>query len=135
MELFENINAVGVMTLLGVALFAVLFLQSGIDKVLDWKGNMSWLTGHFEKTFLAGTVPVLLGIVTVLELIAGGACAYGVVEMVIYNASGFAEIGLVLSGTNLLMLFAGQRIAKDYPGAAVLASYFLFALVLLFFLG
>jgi hypothetical protein len=28
---------------------------------------------------------------------------------------------------NLVLLFAGQRIAKDYPGAATLAAYFIVA--------
>ena len=34
-------------------LVAILFIQSGLDKVFDWKGNLEWLTGHFSKTFLA----------------------------------------------------------------------------------
>jgi putative oxidoreductase len=38
-------------------------------------------------------------------------------------------IGLGLSGLALVMLFFGQRVAKDYPGAAVLASYFGVALI------
>ncbi len=25
----------------------IVFLQSGIDKVFDWKGNLSWLKEHF----------------------------------------------------------------------------------------
>ena len=32
------------------AMVAILFLQSGLDKALDWKGNLAWLTGHFAKS-------------------------------------------------------------------------------------
>ena len=50
------------------ALFvAILFIQSGLDKVFDWKGNLGWLTGHFSKTFVAGMVPMML--VTITEVI------------------------------------------------------------------
>ena len=28
----------------------VTFLQSGIDKLLDWKGNVSFITGHFKNS-------------------------------------------------------------------------------------
>ena len=28
-------------------LVAILFIQSGLDKGFDWKGNLEWLTGHF----------------------------------------------------------------------------------------
>jgi hypothetical protein len=51
------------------ALFtAILFIQSGLNKVFDWKGNLEWLTGHFSKTFVAGMVPMMLATITVLEI-------------------------------------------------------------------
>ena len=54
-------NAPSVATLLlriFVSLFlAILFLQSGIDKVVDRRGNLEWLKGHFAKSPLAGMVP------------------------------------------------------------------------------
>ena len=53
------------------AFFAILFLQSGIDKIVDRRGNLDWLSGHFAKSPLAGMVPILFGILTVLELAAG----------------------------------------------------------------
>ena len=36
------------------AFLAILFLQSGIDKVVDRSGNLEWLTGHFASSPLAG---------------------------------------------------------------------------------
>ena len=34
-------------------------------------------------------------------------------------------IGLLIAALNFLALFLGQRIAKDYEGAAVLVNYFI----------
>ena len=54
-----------------LAFFAILFLQSGIDKVTDRKGNLEWLTGHFSKSPIADHVPLLLSVLTGMELLAG----------------------------------------------------------------
>jgi len=39
--------------LLVLAFLAITFLQSGYDKIKDWKGNVAWLNGHFANTVLA----------------------------------------------------------------------------------
>ena len=31
---------------------AITFVQSGLDKILDWKGNLSWLKRSFCKNSL-----------------------------------------------------------------------------------
>ncbi|MCS6795709.1 MAG: DoxX family protein, partial [Raineya sp.] len=64
------------------AFLAILFLQSGFDKVLDWKGNLSWLKGHFAKTFLKNSVPLLLGIITITEVASGVLSAVGFVHLI-----------------------------------------------------
>ena len=119
--------------ILGSAFLAVLFLQSGIDKVVDRRGNMEWLTGHFHTSLLAGLVPVLLTIVTVTELVAGALSAIGAAALLVGIVS-IAAAGAVVSALSLLMLFIGQRLAKDYAGAAVLVPYFLLALFVLYLL-
>jgi uncharacterized membrane protein YphA (DoxX/SURF4 family) len=111
------------------AFFAVLFLQSGLDKVFDWKGNLGWLSGHFEKSPLRRAVPLMLLAVTLTECVAGLASAFGLVALLLGRGPAAGVIGLGLSGLALVMLFFGQRVAKDYPGAAVLASYFGVALI------
>jgi hypothetical protein len=109
-----------------IALFhAILFLQSGLDKVWDYKGNLSWLTGHFAHSPLAGSVPLLLPVITLSETAAGLLCAAGVVQLLATQSGTLAYWGLVLSALSLLMLFFGQRIAKDYAGAATLVPYFI----------
>lgn len=115
--------------------FAILFLQSGIDKITDRKGNLEWLTGHFAKSPLAGMVPLLLTVITLVEVSAGLASAIGVGEVIVNRTFNFPLIGTSLSGTALLMLFFGQRMAKDYAGAAGLVPYFIVVVINLYFLA
>ncbi len=117
-------DSVWVARLLVSAFFAVLFLQSGVDKVVDWGGNLGWLKGHFEKSPLRSVVPLLLGTITLVELAAGVVSAVGVYMVLSHGSSQVPVMGLALAGLALVMLFTGQRIAKDYPGAATLATYF-----------
>ncbi len=117
------------------AFFAILFVQSGIDKVRDWKGNLAWLTGHFAKSPLAGMVPLLLGLITLMELAAGALSAIGCALILLRHDSTIAFYGVVLSGVALLALFFGQRMAKEYPGAATLVPYFLVAIAGIIWLG
>jgi hypothetical protein len=110
---------------LGVAAFhAILFLQSGIDKVVDRSGNIAWLTSHFAKSPLARVVSPMVTTVTIVEVAAGLASAIGFVTLLLGNRVP-ATIGLLLSMIGLLMLFFGQRLAKDYAGAAGLVPYFI----------
>jgi uncharacterized membrane protein YphA (DoxX/SURF4 family) len=110
---------------LATAMLAICFLQSGIDKVVDFKGNLAWLTGHFSKTPLRGQVAPMLVVVTILECAAGALCAVGVIQLALGNGTKAALYGAELSALNIVMLFFGQRIAKDYAGAATLVSYFI----------
>ena len=63
----------------------IVFLQSGIDKIFDWKGNVSWLKEHFAQTPLHNLVPFLLFTLLVIETIAGILCAVGLLEIVVYQ--------------------------------------------------
>jgi hypothetical protein len=109
------------------ALLAILFLQSGIDKIVDRKGNVEWLTGHFAKSPLASQVLPMLGVITVVEVAAGALSALGVPVLLFTGSRLPAALGALLSVTALLMLFFGQRMAKDYAGAAALVPYFILA--------
>jgi hypothetical protein len=110
-----------------LAFFAILFLQSGIDKVTDRQGNLDWLTGHFSKSPLANQVPLLLTILTGMELLSGALCAVNAILIFFLKPKGFPLpfITMVLVMLTLLALFAGQRLAKDYTGAAGIVPYFL----------
>ncbi len=117
------------------AFLAILFLQSGIDKVVDRRGNLEWLKGHFAKSPLAGIVPALLTVITIIETAAGALSALGCVVIIFSRDSMVAFYGAVVSAIAIIALFFGQRMAKDYAGAAVLVPYFLLALSAIYLLA
>jgi hypothetical protein len=117
------------------AFLAILFLQSGIDKVVDRRGNLDWLKGHFSKSPLAGMVPLMVSAITVLELAAGALSAVGSAMIVIAHSSTLAFYGATIAAISIIALFFGQRMAKDYAGAATLVPYFLLALSALYLLA
>lgn len=108
---------------------AILFLQSGIDKVIDFRGNQGWLTQHFASSPLRGMVTPMLLTLTIVEVAAGALCAVGLVELLVLGVPRIAFWGIALAAVAFLALFFGQRVAKDYAGAAVIPGYFLVALV------
>ena len=115
------------------ALFtAILFLQSGLDKVFDWQGNLGFLTDHFSKTFVAGMVPVMLGTITFMEIATGLLAAAGVVYFLATGSLIVIFYAGALGAASTTALFFGQRIAKDYPGAAVLVPYFILMLITMY---
>lgn len=130
---FESTHATAwLLQALCAAFLAILFLQSGLDKVVDWKGNLGWLTGHFAKSPLRGVVPVMLGVITLLELASGALSAAGLVALFVTGSPVLAFWGALVSAVSLVCLFFGQRMAKDYAGAGGLVPYFLLSLVALY---
>tara|TARA_B110000503_G_scaffold101065_1_gene151086 strand:+ start:119 stop:517 length:399 start_codon:yes stop_codon:yes gene_type:complete len=103
----------------------VTFIQSGIDKLLDWNGNVSFIKEHFKKSPLKNTVPLLLGIVLIIEIIAGILMSIGVYELYTSESKEIALLGVELSAIALIFLLIGQRLAKDYAGAMSLGVYFI----------
>ena len=128
-------EATYLMQIFASAFLAILFLQSGIDKILDRRGNFDWLKGHFAKSPLAGIVPLLLISITILEIAAGVLSAVGCVFVILSRDSTVAFYGAAISAVAVLALFFGQRMAKDYAGAAVLVPYFLLMLVAMYLLA
>ncbi len=128
-------GAIFILQLFISSFFAILFLQSGIDKIVDRRGNLEWLSGHFAKSPLAGMVGALLSAITVLELAAGGFSAVGCAMILFAHNSTIAFYGAALSGLAILALLFGQRMAKDYPGAATLVPYFLVVIAALIWLA
>ena len=118
--------------LFSALLVAILFLQSGLDKVFDWKGNIEWLTGHFSMTFLAETVPMMVATITVMELATGLLAAAGIFYFLATGSTLIIFWSSVAGAASITALFFGQRIAKDYPGAAILVPYFLLLIFLMY---
>jgi hypothetical protein len=67
----------------------------------------------------------MLSVVTVLEIVAGALCAAGAVQVVLAGSTQLAGWGAQAASATITMLFFGQRVAKDYVGAAVLVPYFI----------
>jgi diacylglycerol kinase len=128
-------QAIYLMQIFAAAFLAILFLQSGIDKVVDRQGNLEWLKGHFAKSPLAGVVPALVTAITILELAAGALSGVGCMALIVSRDSTVAFYGAVISAIATIALFFGQRMAKDYAGAAVLVPYFLLTLVAIYLLA
>ncbi|WP_298779422.1 DoxX family membrane protein [uncultured Polaribacter sp.] len=107
----------------------VTFLQSGIDKLLDWKGNLSFIKDHFKNSPLKNSVPLLLSIILFIEIIAGFLMLFGVYQLYTSGTKEIALLGTELCAVTLIFLLIGQRLAKDYAGAMSLAVYFIITLL------
>jgi len=128
-------SAYYILQILISAFLAILFLQSGIDKILDRRGNRAYLDQHFAKSPLAATVGAMFLVVTILEVSAGALSGVGCALLLLSHDSTVAYLGAVIGAINLTALFFGQRIAKDYVGAAVLVPYFLLAITAIYLLA
>lgn len=106
----------------------VTFVLSGIEKITDWKGNVSFIKEHFKNSPLKNSVPFLLATLLILEVIAGIFMSIGVYELATSSATKTALIGIELSAISLIFMLIGQRLAKDYEGAMSLTVYFILAI-------
>ena len=113
----------------------VTFIQSGIDKLIDWKGNVSFIKEHFKKSPLKNSVPLLLAIILIIEILAGILMIIGVYQLYTAEVKEIALLGIELSAITLIFLLIGQRLAKDYAGAMSLGVYFMITVLGVFLLN
>ncbi|MDB9712763.1 DoxX family protein [Flavobacteriaceae bacterium] len=112
-----------------ILLFLIItFLQSGIDKLIDWNGNLSFIKSHFKNSPLKNIVPLLLAIILILEILASLLMIVGVYQLYTSGLKEMAILGIELSALSLIFLLVGQRLAKDYAGAMTLAVYFIISI-------
>ncbi len=124
MESLIQISTKYATELLVLAFVLITFLQSGIDKITDWNGNVAYIKSVFEKTFLDKFSTFLLAIIAVAEVVVGALAIVGIYQILIHQDIFYGLLALVLSAKVLLALLFGQRIAKDYAGAMTIAVYF-----------
>ena len=110
--------------LIAIFLF-IAFFQSGLDKVVDRKGNLDFLKAHFSDSPVIKIIPFMLLILTFLEIIGSLMLGYGVYYAFVNRSTLWIFYGFVVIAITIIILFAGQRIAKDYIGAADLVPYFI----------
>ncbi|MEN1784680.1 MAG: DoxX family protein [Bacteroidota bacterium] len=121
--------------LLLLLLFLIItFLQSGLDKLFDFKGNLAWLQEHFSKTVFKSAVPLLLSTITIMELATAILAIIGSLLIVLREDTSIAMYAAIMGSLTLLMLLLGQRMAKDYEGAKTIVIYFVPCVFLLFLL-
>ena len=108
-----------------IAIFLIIvFLQSSIDKIIDRKGNLDFFKVHFAKTMINNFSQYLLTIITIFELTGSLTLIYGVYYAFAEKTTLWIFYGFVILSVTLLFLLLGQRLAKDYTGAADLVPYF-----------
>jgi len=125
---YENLLINLIQSLIGVFI-SIALIQSSVDKLIDRKGNLAWLTDHFSDTILNNFVPLLLLIITITELLSGLLLLSGAFINILFSNFDLLIIGFFLSAINFTLLFFGQRIAKDYAGAAVIVNYFILNII------
>lgn len=106
----------------------ITFVLSGAEKILDWKENVNSIRDHFKKSPLKNSVPLLLVIIIILEVVACTFMLVGIYQLYASSTKEMALIGTELCAIILLLLLIGQRLAKDYPGVMNLGVYFIITL-------
>jgi uncharacterized membrane protein YphA (DoxX/SURF4 family) len=115
--------------ILVLVFFLIVFIQSGLDKILDYKGNLNFLKDLLKIYFSPTLIELALISVTILELTSGILCLIGIMNF-LFNGSNFIGlIGLIVGSIALLVLLFGQRVSKNYDGAKTIAIYFILAMV------
>ncbi|WP_405563955.1 DoxX family protein [Polaribacter sp. Asnod6-C07] len=113
-----------------ILLFLIItFFLSSVEKLFDWKGNVSFIKDHFKNSPLKNIVPLLLAILLVIEIIASILMMIGIYQIYNSETKEIALLGLELSAISLIFMLIGQRLAKDYPGAMSLGVYFIINLL------
>lgn len=129
----DSVEAAGAIrmavVILAAGFLAITFIQSGLDKIFDYKGNLSFMKEQFSQTFLKGIIGILLPVILIFELFTGVICVIGAIQIARVDGIYFAAFGFLFSGITLLMLLFGQRVSKQYPGAASLTGYFIVTLI------
>jgi len=110
----------------------IVMTQSGFDKIFNWEGELDFISEKFAKTPLSNFSAFGLIQVTIFEVLSGLLSLLGALMVLFYNDESYGIMGLILAAISLCILMLGQRISKDYEGAAVLVPYFLLTMIGLF---
>lgn len=131
MELFDldtynifGVQLIVIMRILALLFLAITFLQAGLDKATDYKGNKAYFTSHFEKTQLSKMAGPLMPVIMVMEILSGVLAVAGILFIFINQRD--LTLGMyatVSSMLTLLCLFFGQRVGKFYGEAAGIVPY------------
>jgi uncharacterized membrane protein len=124
-----NFNNIEIAQILVSIFFSIVFFQSSIDKINDKEGNLEFFNLHFKETLFQDYTSTLLNILTLLEIFSAFLCSLGFFYKLLYYNSIFIYYGLLMCAIVLLSLLLGQRLAKDYAGAADITIYFILCII------
>lgn len=131
MEFFRNHPA----QVLILLFFIVTFGISLIEKLIDWKGTVTYMKAIFEKTIVTRFVKPLLAILMLLEFLTMYFLLVGVYHLYYMNESEAALLGCYFAGVSFIYMLIGQRVVKDYPGSTSLTVYFILSVFGVFLLS
>ena len=112
-----------------LAFFFIVFIQSGMDKIFDYKGNLAFLNDLLKIYFSPPLIAFSLIVVTIFELISGILCIIGIVDFIFNKSNFIGLLGLIIGSLALLILLFGQRVSKNYDGAKTITIYFILAMI------
>jgi hypothetical protein len=112
-----------------LAFFLIVFIQSGVDKIVDYRGNLAFLKDLFKAFFSPPLITLALISVTILEVISGVLFLIGICYFILNDSSFIGLLGLITGSLALLILLFGQRVSKNYEGAKTIAIYFILAMI------
>lgn len=121
MQILSNYNSI----LLVLLFFIITYLFSVFEKVTDIKGYTNFLKSHFKNTKIKNLIPIGFYILVVMEFASLVLLIIGTYLVIKLESTVTAKIGLEFSALTLLVMLIGQRFAKDYQGAMLLAVYFI----------
>ena len=111
-----GISPLIVMQILFSLMVSILFLQSGLDKVFNWKGEQDFYKSHFKDTILKNSIPILMPIITLSELAAGLFSAIGLLQLLFTGQSGLALLGCLWQPYPSSNCFWGSGSPRIMPG-------------------
>lgn len=112
-----------------ILLFILLtFAFSALEKMLDVKGQVVWLKEHMKGTFLVPIMPLLLGVLIVLDIVVSILSILAVYYLLQFQEKTMGLYSCILAAMILLLLLFGQRMAKDFQGAFTIVGYFMVVL-------
>ena len=119
-----------------LAFLSIVFIQSALDKIFNWKGNLEFTASTLTSKFPPRLVRFALLNVLLLEFAGGFGSLAGMIEIWLGSSTLFiAKLGIITSSIALLILLLGQRISQNYLDAKTIVIYFivcLFGLQILF---
>jgi len=124
-----NFNNIEIVQILASIFFSIVFFQSSIDKINDRESNLKFFNQHFKGTVFQKYTSISLNLLALLEITSALLCCFGIFYKLSYHDSIFIYYSLLMIAIVLLSLLFGQRLAKDYAGAADITIYFILCIV------